>query len=915
MGQNSQKVEKKTEYGIQKHLVTGLLAHVDAGKTTMAEAILYQCGQIRSLGRVDHKDCFLDTDEIERQRGITIFSKMAHAAYQSTQLTLLDTPGHVDFSAEMERTLSVLDLAVLIISGADGVQGHTQTLWRLLAGYEIPTIVFVNKMDQPKADAAALFSELQEKLSSHMVDFSALATNPEQVYEEISVCEEELLEEYLETGTLSDETIQESIGLRKLFPVYFGSALHMEGITEMLSCIERFVPAPVYGEGFGARVFKITRDDTGKRLTHLKLTGGRLVPKQPLSNESNAKPGEEIWKEKADELRSYDGEKFTSLKEAVAGEIVAVTGLTRTFIGQGLGIETECENATLEPVLEYRLILPEDVDAKTALGKLKLLEEEDPKLHIVWQEEGQEIHIQVMGAIQMQILTEKILNRFDMKVQFGAGNIVYKETVARPCYGIGHFEPLRHYAEVQLLLEPGERGSGIQFASMVSEDVLSKNWQRLIHTHVEETVHPGVLTGSEVTDLKIILMTGRAHPKHTEGGDFRQATYRAIRNALRGAESVLLEPMYRFTIEVPIEHVGRALTDIERLHGVPDAPDIQGELGVITGRAPVATFQDYQLTLQAYTAGKGSLSLVLDGFSPCHNTEEVVQSAGYDPEADLRRPTGSVFCSHGAGIVIPWNEVAEYAHMECPIDLNRLTDETIQKDTLDATKITMDATDQAPKPLAGAKVNRSQGTITLEEIDAILGATFRKEKQEHSRYRRYHKHQTDTSNFMHVSTKPVKPKEIQKSYFLVDGYNVIFAWKELRDLAEKTIDGARDRLIDICSDYQGYIKETLILVFDAYKVKGNPGSVIKSGNIYVVFTKEAETADSYIEKATHELVGKNRVTVATSDRLEQMIIWGSGAIRMSAADFEAAYKKSHESMRETYLDQSTPLGNRPFEGL
>lgn len=922
----------------KKSLVTGLLAHVDAGKTTLAEAILYTTGQVRSLGRVDHQDCFLDTDSIERARGITIFSKEAHATYHNVELTLLDTPGHVDFSAEMERALSVIDLGILVVSGSDGVQGHTNTLWKLLERYQIPTILFVNKMDQPQANHDEILSSIQKKLSGNIVEF--VHDKTEEFYENLSVCDEELLEEYLENACIEKESIVDAISERKVFPVIFGSALHLEEIDTLLSIIEEYAPVPEYPEEFAARVFKITRDDSGKRMTHMKITGGTLLPKQILSNENHLKEGEEIWQEKVDQLRRYDGTRFIPLSEAKAGEIVAVTGLTKTFAGEGLGEETVSEETSLEPVLEYSLILPEGVDAAQALPKLKMLEEEDPKLHIVYQEQGKEIHIQVMGQIQTQILKDKIKERFDMDISFGNGRIVYKETILTPSYGIGHFEPLRHYAECQLLLEPGERGSGIQFATLCSEDLLNKNWQRLIRTHVEETIHPGVLTRSEVTDLRVILMTGKAHPKHTEGGDFRQATYRAIRNGLRKAQNVLLEPVYRFTMEVPTECVGRAMTDIEKLYGNPEPPQMEGDICILSGKAPVSTFKDYQLELQAYTAGRGRLSLVPDGYMPCHNTEEVVEHFGYDPEADVRRPTGSVFCAHGAGFQVPWDEVASMAHMECPLDMDevlehwtkRTLEENPEKEELTNYIKLGKSAEQPDIPLSGAKVRKSSDFISVEEIDAIMNSTFRQSGGDSGHYRRYHRGSKNNRKYGQTNSQKlagaggtqsgentyIPPKKVEapkKRYFLVDGYNIIFAWKELKDLAQNNIDSARDKLIDICCDYQGYTQDTLILVYDAYKVKGNMGSEYKHHNIYVVYTKEAETADAYIEKTTRELAGKNHVTVATSDGLEQMIIWGNGAYRMSAREFEEAYRDSHNKMKESYLNKESKLSNNPFGNI
>lgn len=884
------------------NLVVGLLAHVDAGKTTLAEAILYRTGQIRNLGRVDHQDCFLDTDTIERQRGITIFSKEAHTSFGDREVTLMDTPGHVDFSAEMERNLSVLDVAILVVSGSNGVQGHTRTLWRLLDRYGVPVFIFVNKMDQPQANRDSLLNEIQNELDGNAIDFSLPKS---QLDEEVAGCDEELMELYLDQNELPYEMICEAIADRKVFPVFFGSALHIEGIDELIEGISRYAVSEEYGEEFSARVFKISRDASGKRLTHVKITGAKLLPKQMIVT---SRAGDI---EKIDQIRKCDGDKYTQMSEAVAGDIVAITGLENTYAGQGLGELTEDEIPILEPVLEYCMILPHDVDALQVLPNLRILEEEDPQLHIVWQEEHKEIHIRVMGPIQIQILKEKIKARFNILVEFGSGRTVYKETIAAPSYGIGHFEPLRHYAEVQVIIEPGERGSGIQFASICSEDVLSKNWQRLIATHVEETIHPGVLTRSEATDLRIILVTGKAHTKHTEGGDFRQATYRAIRNGLRCGESVLLEPMYRFVMEVPTEHVGRAMMDIEKYHGTPQPPEIGQNVSVLKGVVPVSTFQDYQLELQAYTAGEGRLSLVFDGYAPCHNADEVIEKRNYDPDMDMRRPTGSVFCAHGSGYQVPWNEVAMMAHMESPINLEEYTnhwrdankgDDHVQKLVLMAADIKAKREIKSSSP----RVRSVSDTISIEEIDAILGNTFRKNESGKKRDRRYHKSAVTVS--APSGNKPQKPKKAKK-YLLVDGYNIIFAWQELKDISERTIDGARDRLIDICSDYQGFTQETLILVFDAYKVKGSPGSIQKVNNIFVVYTKEAETADSYIQKTTHELARDNIVTVATSDYLEQMIIWGEGALRMSAREFEEVYNKSKVAMRETYLNKGGSVGN------
>lgn len=898
-------------------LVIGILAHVDAGKTTLAEGILYTCGNLRKMGRVDHQDAFLDNFALERQRGITIFSKQAQIQWEDLSITLLDTPGHVDFSAEMERTLQVLDVAILVISGADGVQGHVMTLWRLLKRYEIPTFLFVNKMDQPGTDREKLMSELQSRLSEHCVEFS----EGEDFFEDIAMCDEALLEEVLEHGNIPEEHIAEAVCERKVFPCYFGSALKLQGVEELLKGIKKFTLLPEYPEEFGARVFKIGRDNAGNRLTYLKVTGGELRVKMPVGNGQSC--GEqEAWEEKADQLRIYSGLQYQTCDKMEAGGICAVTGLTKTFAGQGLGQETENELPVLEPVLTYQLLLPEDCDPITVLGKLRQLEEEEPELHLVWREETKEIHVQVMGEVQIEILKSLIAERFGLEVDFGAGSIVYKETIAEAVEGIGHYEPLRHYAEVHLLLEPGERGSGMQFAALCSEDVLDRNWQRLVLTHLEERAHVGVLTGSEITDMRILLIAGRAHLKHTEGGDFRQATYRAVRQGLRKSKSILLEPVFSYNLEVPTEMLGRAMSDIQRMHGQFDPPVTEGETSILTGTAPVATMRDYQREVHAYTRGHGRFSCVLKGYEPCHNAEEVIAARQYDPEADLANPTGSVFCAHGAGFVVNWDEVDEYAHVEsgwkpgiagmsdnggsCGVDdIGHGADVKI-----------FSATEIIGKRVAQDKrSSASAGYITQEEIEEIFRSTYGKKQEDSKRYRRYHrgagrevsfggeggKDNTGVARNFSSGGKDGSGKSSMEHYLLVDGYNIIFAWQELKELAQVNIDSARDKLMDILCNYQGYAGCTLILVFDAYKVKGNPGSVMKYHNIHVVYTKEAETADQYIEKTVHEIAKKYQVTVATSDALEQMIIWGSGALRMSAQGLKDAVEAAENTIREEYL--------------
>ena len=881
-------------------LVIGILAHVDAGKTTLAEEILYTCGIIRTIGRVDHGNAFLDNYALERARGITIFSKQAHITWQNREITLLDTPGHVDFSAEMERTLQVLDYAVLVISGTDGVQGHVETLWRLLKRYQIPTFLFVNKMDQEGTDRDAIMQELRERLGENCVVFGPEAEEKkrEEFLEQISMCRESCMEEYLETGEITPVSIGETIAERQVFPCYFGSALKRFGVQEFLQGISAYTLLPEYPEEFGARVFKIGRDSAGARLTYLKVTGGVLRVKMPVSNKNGAAIGEQVWEEKADQLRIYDGAKYKTVEEVPAGGVCAVTGLTRTYAGQGLGEEAGIEMPMLEPVLTYRILLPEEYDPITVLGQLRQLEEEDPLLHLVWKEESEEIRVQVMGEVQIEILKSLIMERFGLEVTFGTGSIVYKETIAEPVVGIGHFEPLRHYAEVHLLMEPGERGSGLQFTTLCSEDVLDKNWQRLILTHLEERVHPGVLTGSEITDMRILLIAGRAHQKHTEGGDFRQATYRAVRQGSRGGKNVLLEPVFSFRLEVPTPMLGRAMSDVKRMHGNFEVPETKGDMSILTGTAPVATMGDYQREVNAYTGGRGRFSCVVKGYEPCHNAEEVIAYRAYDPEGDTANPTGSVFCAHGAGFVVNWDQVPEYAHVE-----NGWYPDQAEAQESDITAL---GPEELQK-LSGRGERSSGGRndyITQEEIEEIFSRTYGKKPEDQRHYRRYH---VSGSRSVSASTGSEKTSvykqgkvSSKEEYLLVDGYNIIFAWEELRALAAHNIDSARDKLMDILSNYQGSQGMTLILVFDAYKVRGNPGLVQTYHNIYVVYTKEAETADQYIEKTVHRIAREHQVTVATSDALEQMIIWGSGAMRMSALGLKEAVEHAGRELREKY---------------
>ena len=891
----------------EKQITMGILAHVDAGKTTLSEGILYTCKAIRKLGRVDHQDAFLDTNTLERNRGITIFSKQAECTLGEFGMTFLDTPGHVDFSAEMERTLQVLDYAILVISGADGVQGHTETLWRLLSRYQIPVFLFINKMDQPGTDREALLAEVKEKLDANCVEFSADQTD-EEWKEQVAVCDEQMMEAYLEGEEISREQIRQMIRERKLFPCYFGSALKMTGVEEFLDDLKLRIRETSYPETFGAKIYKITRDNQGERLTHMKITGGTLKVKSVLSNGRPGETGEGIWQEKVNQIRIYSGEKYTMVSEVKAGTVCAVTGLTATYPGQGLGSEQASDMPVLEPVLSYRIGLPTEVNVHQSLLQLRQLEEEEPLLHIVWNETLGEIYAQVMGEVQIEILKSLIKERFGMAVTFDEGNIVYKETILEPVEGVGHFEPLRHYAEVHLLLEPGETGSGLTFTTDCSEDVLDRNWQRLILTHLEEREHKGVLIGAPITDMKITLLTGRAHIKHTEGGDFRQATYRAVRQGLRKAKSQLLEPYYEFRLEVPSEQVGRSMTDIQKMLGEFDPPKTEGEMTVLTGSAPVVTMRDYQKEVISYTSGRGRLSCTLKGYYPCHNQEEVVEAVGYDPEADLENPTGSVFCAHGAGFVVNWDQVEDYMHVESGWNAPAGQETKPEK----------------PVTAKNWKEENEKYLATEKELEEIFERTYgpiRKLGEEPPAGRSvkgWKKSRRDPLEGYGKSTSDYKQKKTpdgEKEYLLVDGYNIIFAWEDLKELAAVNIDGAREKLMDILCNYQGFKKSTLILVFDAYKVKGNPGSVETYHNIHVVYTKEAETADQYIEKTVHEIGRKYRVTVATSDQLEQVIILGQGGQRMSARELlEDVIEVSHQ-IRETARKKRSSDKNYLFDHL
>jgi small GTP-binding protein len=860
-----------------KKIVIGILAHVDSGKTTLSEAMLYQSGSINKLGRVDHKDSFLDTFSLERDRGITIFSKQAVLNYNNTQFTLIDTPGHVDFSAETERTLQVLDYAILVISASDGIQSHTQTLWKLLAKYNIPCFIFVNKMDLDSADKNAVITELKSKFSDGCVDFGN--NGSAEFYESIALCDEQLLNKYYENETINNDDISSCISSRKIFPCMFGSALKLSGVKEFLDCIYTYTQMPKYDNEFAGKVYKIT-EDNGQRLTFLKVTGGTLKVKDVLKSSKNEKA------EKVNQIRIYSGEKFTTLDEAEAGTICAVTGITFAESGDGLGNEKNAGLPILEPVLTYSIQLPNGVDCHTALEKMRILESEDPQLKLVWNEHLGEIQVQLMGDIQLEVLKSIIAQRFDMDVTFGKGNIIYKETISDTVEGVGHFEPLRHYAEVHLIMKPTKRDSGLTFKTQCKEDNLDKNWQRLILTHLYEKTHIGVLTGSPITDMEITLVSGKAHPKHTEGGDFRQATYRAVRQGLRSANSILLEPIYEFTLEVPTENIGRAMTDIQRMFGNFNPPETTGEFSTITGTAPVSTIHDYSREVVQYTHGKGKLSCNLKGYEPCHNTQEIIEKIGYDCDSDTNNPSDSVFCSHGAGYNVKWDEVK--SHMHLPSALSN------KKDNVANTNI----------KTIFSKSNSKNNLFALDkELMQIFEQTYGPIKNRSNSAVPNHFTFTENAD----NSKYKRPNTVRydgTEYLLVDGYNVIFAWDELRELSRDNIDGARNALINILCNYQGYKKCEVILVFDAYKVKGNSREIEKVNNISIVYTKEAETADMYIEKVSHKLAKNNKVRVVTSDALEQLIILGNGALRVSSREFLYEVQQAEEDIRniisETY---------------
>lgn len=849
-----------------KNVIIGITAHVDSGKTTLAEAMLYTSGAIRSLGRVDRGNSTLDTNSIERERGITIFSSQAEFTVDDTMFTLLDTPGHVDFSAETERTMQVLDYAVLVISGTDGVQSHTTTLWKLLRKYNIPVFVFVNKMDLIGADKAHLIDRLRKELSDRCVDFTGDFDN---IDEDCAICCEELMEQFIETGSLSKESISAAIENRQIFPCFFGSALKMQGVEEFISVLCRYTSGKAYGESFGAKVYKISYDAKGSRLTHMKITGGVLKMRDDMSYSDQ---DGNVVNAKVSSIRFYTGEKFRTSESAEAGMVCAVTGLTGTYAGQGIGAENDSDEAALEPVMTYRVSLPEDKNVYEALKELRILEDQDPQLHILWNEQNREIHIQLMGAVQTEVLTKLIADKFGFDIQFMDGAVTYRETIRDTVEGVGHYEPLRHYAETHILLEPLPQGSGIVIDTVCPEDELDRNWQRLILTHVKEKTHLGVLTGSPVTDIKMTLVKGKAHLKHTEGGDFRQATYRAIRQGLRMAESVLLEPYYDYELEVPTENVGRAISDLQRMCASFDTPETIGESSVIRGSAPVAEMNSYQADIIAYTHGKGKLSLSLGGYKECHNADEVISSIGYSADNDTENSADSVFCSHGAGYLVKWNEV--YDHMHLPLSLDENED------------------DEAPEARKNKAQRFIEKAVSDEELMEIFERTYGKiNRDPHNAFKK--------TKAVSIDDKKVRlPKYEGPDYLLVDGYNIIFAWEDLKKIAGDNLDAARGELINRMCNYQGYAGCELILVFDAYRVKGKHREVEKYCNISIVYTKESETADSYIERVSHELSKKHKVRVATSDGLEQMIILGNGAMRISATEFRKRYEAAERSIKE-----------------
>ncbi|GAB6109858.1 NYN domain-containing protein [Fusibacter bizertensis] len=859
-----------------KKLVIGILAHVDAGKTTLSESMLYLSGKIRKLGRVDNKDAFLDTYELEKARGITIFSKQALLNIEDTEITLLDTPGHVDFSAEMERTLQVLDYAILVISGADGVQGHTKTLWQLLESYHIPVFIFINKMDQNGTEQKQLLVEIKKQLSESCISFEEDGT--EEFLEQIALCDEHLMESYLKNGKSDAQQINHAIKTRKIFPCFFGSALKLQGIDNFMKHLSNLTMCENYPDQFSAKIFKITRDEQGNRLTHMKITGGNLKVKD--SNFLSA------FDEKINQIRIYSGEKYEAVNEVVAGTICAVVGPTKTRAGEVLGSEAAAFKPILEPILSYRIMLPDGYDPRVILPKLHQLEEELPEFRFHWQEELKEIQTQIMGEVQLEILQSLIKLRFGVDINFDAGHIVYKETINDRVEGVGHFEPLRHYAEVHLLLEPSEQGSGLIFELNCSEDELSKNWQRLILTHLEEKSHRGVLTGSAITDMKITLVKGKAHNKHTEGGDFREATYRAIRQGLMQADSRLLEPYYHYRLELPEKMVGRAMTDVEKMMGTCEISHIDGEITVLKGIAPVASMKNYQKEVIAYTRGEGRFFATLMGYGPCHNSDEVVKQMAYDPERDYENPASSVFCTHGTGLIVPWDQVHQHMHLERYLKATKLTSTNVSKQESESLK-------------------NEIKWMSIEEINAIINDTAFANQGRKSQWK---KSKSTVENYSETTRFIGKQNESKVEYLLVDGYNIIFSWPELKSLSEDNLDSARAKLLDILSNYQPLRRSEIIVVFDAYKVEGRREEIINYQNIHVVFTSEAQTADLYIEKFAHQNQMKYHIVVATSDGLQQMIIRGAGAGLLSARELKEAIETAAENLRTTtvQLNENKP---------
>lgn len=863
-----------------KKIVIGILAHVDSGKTTLSESVLYLSGRTRKLGRVDNKDAFLDNFELERARGITIFSKQAMLELNGARITWLDTPGHVDFSTEMERTLQVLDYAVLVISGADGVQGHTRTLWRLLEIYRIPVFLFINKMDQNRIDRQSLMNELKQCLDDGCIDFGREGT--EDFCDQLAMCDEGLMDIWLEKGRIDSEQIQRAVWDRKVFPCYFGAALKLEGVEAFMQGLVKYTINPAYPENFGAKIFKIARDEQGNRLTYMKITGGSLKVRDVLSKGD--------WKEKVNQIRIYSGQKYEAINEVWAGDVCAVTGLSQTRPGEGLGEEEDSLPPVLEPVLSWQIILPEGCDPRMMLPKLRQIEEEEPELHIVWDEQLQEIQARIMGEVQTEILQDLVKNRFGVDIAFGSGRIVYKETIANAVEGVGHFEPLRHYAEVHLLLEPGERGSGLQYTVDCSDDILAGNWKNLILSHLREKVHIGVLTGSPITDMKITLVSGKAHHKHTQGGDFREATWRAVRQGLKEADSILLEPYYSFQLELPEKMAGRAMTDIEKMHGISRIARIEGEMAVLDGSAPVATMRNYQQEVTAYTKGQGRLFCTVKGYEPCHNQEEIIEMMKYDSERDAENPTGSVFCANGAGFLVSWDEVKKYMHVESVFHQQTRAEET-----------------------AEVRSSYSQERwLDPEETDRILNQTYyANQKKKPVRQSRKAAEKSDDKPIVYIG----KPKESKEEYLLVDGYNIIYSWSGLKELADGNMDSARMKLLDALSKYQGIRQCSIIVVFDAYRVQGHREEIIDYDHIHVVYTREAQTADQYIEKFAHDNQKKYDITVATSDGLQQIIIRGAGSALMSARELKDEVDKVNEGALQAYREKQIPHRNSLKDAL